>query len=810
MATPHVAGSIALIKQYLRLTNRDRTPAEIEKLLNKTGKRIPDSGTGLNFSRIDVYSAIMELNAPPLIVLNKPENASFTDKNYSILNWTCTDPEGKNMTAFVYGDNESADTLLNTTNCFSNVSCTYNWTGLNETIYYWKVKCNDSILTSTSEIWNFKVDLTPPTVSFLPSTPENGVETDFNTIILNVSHTEINLDTLILNWNGTPEYYNYSGNYTNITKILVNGFYNYSVWLNDTAGNWNQTETRNLTVNATPPTVVLISPGNESFSKGDTNFTCNATDNVQLESITLYWNYSVWGANGTNFLTGTSNQTSFVRNNLQERNYVWNCLACDNSSNCAFASENSTVTVDATEPDITAYSINPKIVINGSNVSLSVNVTDTHLNRTWVTVKLPDMSQVILDLPVDYTPNITGRHNITFFANDSAGNEVNVNDYFISEQGMQFNSSSVGYNNSGLNVTLRAYFNGILIVENQSVGNVILDIANYTYDLEFSTLNSSLIVLLRGVNLSENNDRIIGFDMLTPSEYLVTYAINNSYGVDNATLNLSYSGTGYGNEDYLGVYRCVNWNFSGRNCPGENWTEINAYNVPYGEYFLVNVSGFSAFSIKQEPYCGDGVKTNGEGCDDTDFGGKTCRSLGYDHGSLSCSPGCEISTGGCGYSGGGSGGGSGGVSYGAKPKPSCFDGIGNCHSGGCEEGVDCGGPCDPCMSCSDGIQNQAEEGIDCGGPCPPCSTVTTTTTITTTTVAPTTTIVTTTVTVTSTTPVTTTILPQVSKKVDLIPYIIISVEILLIVALYTRYRKHVKREERKEFNHLKDKVEGSV
>ena len=59
----------------------------------------------------------------------------------------------------------------------------------------------------------------------------------------------------------------------------------------------------------------------------------------------------------------------------------------------------------------------------------------------------------------------------------------------------------------------------------------------------------------------------------------------------------------------------------------------------------------------------------------------------------------------------------------AKPKPSCFDGVLNCH-GGCEEEIDCGGPCDPCMSCSDGIQNQGEDGVDCGGPCKACSTTT--------------------------------------------------------------------------------------
>ena len=52
--------------------------------------------------------------------------------------------------------------------------------------------------------------------------------------------------------------------------------------------------------------------------------------------------------------------------------------------------------------------------------------------------------------------------------------------------------------------------------------------------------------------------------------------------------------------------------------------------------------------------------------------------------------------------------------------PNCSNGI---QDPG-EEGIDCGGPCPPCASCFDGIQNchdgACEEGIDCGGPCPPC------------------------------------------------------------------------------------------
>ena len=51
-------------------------------------------------------------------------------------------------------------------------------------------------------------------------------------------------------------------------------------------------------------------------------------------------------------------------------------------------------------------------------------------------------------------------------------------------------------------------------------------------------------------------------------------------------------------------------------------------------------------------------------------------------------------------------------------KPSCSDGIKNCHDGRCEILTDCGGPCEFCPTCSDKIKNQGEEGVDCGSPCP--------------------------------------------------------------------------------------------
>jgi hypothetical protein len=42
-----------------------------------------------------------------------------------------------------------------------------------------------------------------------------------------------------------------------------------------------------------------------------------------------------------------------------------------------------------------------------------------------------------------------------------------------------------------------------------------------------------------------------------------------------------------------------------------------------------------------------------------------------------------------------------------------------------ETGVDCGGPCQACPTCVDGMQNDGETGVDCGGPCPSCTPIVT-------------------------------------------------------------------------------------
>lgn len=69
MAAPHVSGSIALLLQL----KPDLTPDQIKDVLNITGKPIFDINSSKTYSRIDVYKAIMAVNASLLQIHNLTE-----------------------------------------------------------------------------------------------------------------------------------------------------------------------------------------------------------------------------------------------------------------------------------------------------------------------------------------------------------------------------------------------------------------------------------------------------------------------------------------------------------------------------------------------------------------------------------------------------------------------------------------------------------------------------------------------------------------------------------------------------------------
>lgn len=113
MATPNVAGAFAVILQLKQWISASLLPADVETILNATGKRIMDS-TGVNYSRINLYDAVLSLDsiAPVLAAVSPPYNHSTLNTS---INFTTniTDWQLVNMTFQLR--NESGDLLNETT-----------------------------------------------------------------------------------------------------------------------------------------------------------------------------------------------------------------------------------------------------------------------------------------------------------------------------------------------------------------------------------------------------------------------------------------------------------------------------------------------------------------------------------------------------------------------------------------------------------------------------------------------------------------------------------------------------------------------
>ena len=85
-------------------------------------------------------------------------------------------------------------------------------------------------------------------------------------------------------------------------------------------------------------------------------------------------------------------------------------------------------------------------------------------------------------------------------------------------------------------------------------------------------------------------------------------------------------------------------------CDGNNFGGLTCTDLGYDSGVLAcgpNCDSIIESGCMQAPTCGNGLLDPGEACDGNNLAGQTCQSLGYDGGSLSCTPGCLINTDAC-------------------------------------------------------------------------------------------------------------------------------------------------------------------
>ena len=184
-------------------------------------------------------------------ISGKPDN-SWSNISAPTINFSAYQDENMTMNCTGYANNTLCgyNDSFNSTN--ATIACNLTAGDGNYTIF---VNCSTSSgLNNVSNNWTYKLDATPPTISFDNSTPTNGTKQNKTFIEGNATASDnLNLSTIII------YLYNESGlinsiicNTSSISPCvfnftdLTNGTYYLNATANDSAGNENKTETRTI------------------------------------------------------------------------------------------------------------------------------------------------------------------------------------------------------------------------------------------------------------------------------------------------------------------------------------------------------------------------------------------------------------------------------------------------------------------------------------------------------------------------------------------------------------------------------------
>ncbi len=341
MATPHVAGLIALLKQYYNDTSLSVNTSQIIQELEETGKTIfDDSATGLTFYRIDAYNALNDTANPKveigfsndtveMISDNLIININFTDAFLDSTSSNVSYPAG-NLLADFSGSLELNQDNLTELGVYTINACANDTNG------------NENLTAKTFTVQ----DTTGPLlVSDFNSPADDPNYTATNYVEFNVSIiSKYNFSLVSLYHNASDWHENSTLNLTddlvNETSVIFNstleqGEYFWGIKVCDINDYCNYSTNRTLFVDQANPSVTLISPLNDTtIYTNSATFNFNVSD-YGISSCDLLINDAV---NTNDNSVSVNTQETFSSITLNNGNYTWDVGCTDNVARSANSS----------------------------------------------------------------------------------------------------------------------------------------------------------------------------------------------------------------------------------------------------------------------------------------------------------------------------------------------------------------------------------------------------------------------------------------------------------------------------------------
>jgi hypothetical protein len=229
--------------------------------------------------------------------------------------------------------------------------------------------------------------------------------------------------------------------FNNATHAVL-GLYQYTIWANDTSGNWNSSSGHSFTIQDTTLSVItnVLDIPDPQETGGNVNISCDVTDNIGVNRVWLNISLPGGGFSNVTMDTGSSNQwfhnSTFAPLGL----YQYAIWVNDTSGNWNSSSGHSFTIEDTTLPVISNVLDFPDPQETGGDVNISCDVTDNvGLDEIWLNISLPGggFSNVTMDPGagnqwfINNTYVLLGMYQYTVWVIDTSGNLNSSSGQFV-------------------------------------------------------------------------------------------------------------------------------------------------------------------------------------------------------------------------------------------------------------------------------------------------------------------------------------------------------------------------------------------
>jgi len=330
---------------------------------------------------------------------------TYFNNGSNVLNFTVDELYLDTVTAFNGSDEITLD---NSTGNYLNAIT------LADGVYNVTISVNDTAGNENSTYVSFTVDTVNPEVTI--NTVERSY--NYNTSILNVTVTDINLDSVVAEINGAENItLTETDGYFVTNESFSEGLYNVTIIAMDLAGNVNSSETVTFRVDLTAPVITVNTEDGAYFNNGSNVLDFTVIEN-NIDTVTAF--------NGSDEIT-LDNSTGNYLNALELADGVYNVTMTANDTAGNSANETVMFTVDTVNPEVTIISPADGSRTSGSSTTIIVAANDSLSGVSSVVAQIGSVRTVTLELVGGYYTGSTGRlsngnYDIIITATDLAGN----------------------------------------------------------------------------------------------------------------------------------------------------------------------------------------------------------------------------------------------------------------------------------------------------------------------------------------------------------------------------------------------------